>query len=245
MLPQGREQDPGNTGSGSTATTVAPKHGGRNRHATRALPTAGYLFKDKVDITNIIDPKDMGLTVLQARRKGTMHSFYSPEKYKVQVQQMQKKMESKQCGRPALDSQMWGDSIDTNPSWPKVNPDGHLRILFYNVHGISYKNNYFEMDMIMQMGGQVQADVMLITEVNLNLHKSKVRAKLKESIQSYDKYAKVQMAYPPDEPFTTSDFNMGGIWQLSRAALADGALRKGQIFMDDGVGYYYGERIPA
>ena len=60
------------------------------------------------------------------------------------------------------------------------------------------------------MGGQVQADVMLVSEVNLNLHKPSVRAKLRESIKSYDKYVKIQMAYPPDEPFTTSDFNMGG-----------------------------------
>ena len=38
----------------------------------KALPARGYLFEDKVDTDDSIDPKDMGLQVLQARRKGRM-----------------------------------------------------------------------------------------------------------------------------------------------------------------------------
>ena len=184
------------------------------------MPTAGYLYKDKIDTEQIIDPNDMGLMVLQAQRKGGLASFYSPTKYRAQIQNMRELMEHKRSGRPGQDSCMWGDDINYSSTWPKVNPKGHLRIMFYNVHGVSYKNNYFEMDMIMQMGGQMQADVMLLSEINLNLHQAKVRGKLRESIRGYDKYAKVQMAYPPDPPFTRSDFNMGGNMVIVQGGLS-------------------------
>ena len=195
--------------------------------ATRSLPVAGYLYKDKVDIKDIIDPKDLGLMVLQARRKGGMEKFYSPEKYTGQVQSMMAAMESKKEGRTVEDMETWGDEIGHSNKWPKIDPKGHIRIMFYNVHGISYKQNYFEMDMIMQMGGQVQADVILLAEVNLNMHKPGVRAKLRDSIKAYDKYAKIQMAYPPDEPFTTSDFNMGGNMAIVQGGLAGRCIEQG------------------
>ena len=62
-------------------------------------------------------------------------------------------METKKEGRTVEDMETWGDEIGHSNTWPKIDPKGHIRIMFYNVHGISYKQNYFEMDMIMQMGG--------------------------------------------------------------------------------------------
>ena len=204
--------------------TTIPEGDRQRRQRTNtphsSLPPAGYLFKDKLDLTNIIDPNDMGLKVLQARRKGKLELFHSPDKHLHQIQKMRQHMTEKKEGRPNLDTQMWGDDVTTSSTWPKVNPHGHLRLLFYNVHGISYKNNYFEMDMIMQMGGQVQADILLLTEINLNLHQARVRGKLRDSIRAYDKYAKVQLAYPPDTPFTQSAFNMGGNMVIVQGGLS-------------------------
>ena len=167
---------------------------GNGRAPERSLPEAGYLFKEKVDIKDVIGPIDLGLMVLQARQKGGLANFYSPAKYTEQVQAMRTVMKGKQEGQTTEDMKTLGDEIECSETWPKINPQGHIHIMFYNVHEVSYKQNYFEMDMIMQMGGQVQADVMLVSEVNLNLHKSSVRAKLRESIKSHDKYAKIQMA---------------------------------------------------
>ena len=221
MLATVRERDSRNSSSGSNPTNRGEKkQAGEHQISSRSLPTAGYLFKERVDISNIIDPLDMGLTVLQARRKGGLEVFYSPAKYTGQIQNIRDQMTKKRLGRTVTDLQTWGDGINVSSTWPKVDPEGHLRIMFYNVHGISYKNNYFEMDMLMQLGGQVQADVMLITEINLNLHQPKVRAKLKDSIRAYDKYAKVQMAYPPDSPFSTSEFNMGGNMAIVQGGLS-------------------------
>ena len=102
-----------------------------------SLPTAGYLFKDKIDTANIIDPHDMGLMLLQARRKGKLESFHSPEKHMKQVKHMRIQMEHKKVGRPEMDTQMWGDDINKSSTWLKIDLNGHLWILFYNVHVIS------------------------------------------------------------------------------------------------------------
>jgi hypothetical protein len=193
----------------------------------QSLPPAGYLFQRQLDTTTLIDPKDMGLTVLQARRKGRLANFHSPEKYITQLKKLRVQIETKTKHQLDRDANMWGDMITNSPTWPKVNTNGHIRILFYNVNGISYKNNYFEMDMIMQMGGQAQADIMLITEINLNLHKSQVRAKLRNSIKSYDKYAKVQLAYPPEAVHSVSDFNMGGNMSVIQGGLGGRCINQG------------------
>ena len=172
MLAATRKRDSRISNSGFNTTNGGGQHTRGRPSATRSLPIAGYLFKDKVNTNNILDPHDMGLTVMQARRKGGLEYFHSPEKYKLQARNIHTQMTQKKAGRPGMDLQTWGDGITSSATWPKVNPNRHLRIMFYNVHGISYKNDFFEMDMLMQLGGQVQADVMLITEINLNLHLS-------------------------------------------------------------------------
>ena len=232
MSAKGKEQDSRilktdfittDTGRGTTIRHTTSKF---KKYST-SLPPAGYLFKRKLDMAKIIDPKDMGLTVLQARRKGGLDAFYSPQKYITQIRKIRSYITEKKKHQLVPDARMWGDPITTSTTWPRIDPRGHLRILFYNVNGISYKENFFEMDMIMQMGGQVQADVMLITEMNLNLHKSRVRAKLKDSIRDYDKYAKVQMAYPPDAPHSVSDFNMGGNMAIVQGGLSGRCIDQG------------------
>ena len=170
MLPTDREQDPRDSGSGSTTI---------RRGQNRALPIAGYLFKEKVDVNDIIDPVDMGLKVLQARRKGGIEKFYSPERYQLQIKELMTSVNEKKESRTQTDLQMWGDDITNSDTWPKVKKSGHIRCLFYNVNGISHRQNYFEMDMAMQMMSQVQADILMISEVNLNMFKPRVRARLK------------------------------------------------------------------
>jgi hypothetical protein len=221
MVIREREREPVDTDPISNKNLTEDKiKKNRKKCNKHTLPPAGYLYKDKLEKNITIDPYDLGLTILQARRKGQMEAFYSPETYRERIQNIQDKMKTKRNGRPVIDSNMWGDELTTSEKWPKVNTQGHLRILFYNVNGISYKHNYFEMDMIMQLGGQAQADILLLTEINLNLHQAKVRQKVKDSIRAYDKYAKVQMAFPPDPPFTTSEFNMGGNMAIVQGGLS-------------------------
>ena len=222
MLYKEREREPEN----SNPTSIYNKNATVINHRklphtqTKSLPPAGYLFREKLDTTNIIDPQDMGLKILQARRKGKIALYNTPEQHMNQVKKLRSKMGEKRVGRTTKDQQMWGDDINYSSSWPKINPNGHIRLMFYNVHGISYKHDFVEMDMIMQIGSQVQADVMMLTEINLNLYKPRVRTKLRESIRAYDKYAKIQLAYPPDSPVTTSDFNMGGNMVIVQGGLS-------------------------
>ena len=215
-----RESENRNPTSIHKKNTTATKQRKLTHTRMTSLPPAGYLFKEKLDTTNIIDPQDMGLKILQARRKGKIALYNTPTQHMTQVKKIRCQMGVKKAGRPAMDQQMWGDNISYSSTWPKINSKGHIRLMFYNVHGISYKHDYVEMDMIMQIGSQVQADVLMLTEINLNLYQSRVRAKLRDSIRDYDKYAKVQMAYPPDSPYTTSDFNMGGNMVIVQGGLS-------------------------
>ena len=55
-----------NSSSGTTnADTNDRRRGnGQRRQTDRALPVAGYLYEEKTDVEDIIDPSDMGLNVL-------------------------------------------------------------------------------------------------------------------------------------------------------------------------------------
>ena len=52
----------------------------------------------------------------------------------------------------------------------------------------------------------------------------------------FDKYAKVEMAFPPEEPFTTSDFNMGGLMAIVQGGLGGRISDKGVTQLVAGVG---------
>ena len=185
-----------------------------------SLPERGYLFEDKVDITNIMDPADMGLQVLQARRKGKMEMFKAPARYMESMKEKFAGMAAKKEGRPNTDSLHWGDKPVYRESWPKIDTKGNLRILFYNVNGISALEDFIEMEMLMQTGAQEQADILMVTELNLNLHNKSIKSRLIQTVKQYDKYAKVQFSYPPENPNTTRAFNMGGTMIIVQGALA-------------------------
>ena len=75
----------------------------------KSLITRGYLFEDKVDTDDIMDPADMGLQVLQVRRKGRMELFKAPVQYMDCLKGKLTEMAAKKEGRPAMDSEHWGD----------------------------------------------------------------------------------------------------------------------------------------
>ena len=203
----------------NTRAGTAKKKQPRSRKQ-RALPARGYLFEDKVDTDDIIDPKDMGLQVLQARRKGHMEKFKAPVRYMEAIKAKFVEMASKKEGRPNSDSEQWGDKPVYRDSWPKVEKKGRIRVMFYNVHGISALEDFIEMEMLMQAAAMEQADVIMITEINLNMHVKGNRHRLIQAVKQYDKYAKVQLAYPPENSHTTRSFNMGGNMIIVQGALA-------------------------
>jgi len=190
------------------------------KRTKKSLPARGYLFEDKVDITNIMDPADMGLQVLQARRKGKLELFKAPVRYMESMKEKFAGMAAKKEGRPAIDSLQWGDTPVYRESWPKIDAKANLRVLFYNVNGISALEDFIEMEMLMQTGAQEQADILMVTELNLNLHNKAIKSRLIQTVKQYDKYAKVQFSFPPENPNTTRAFNMGGTMIIVQGALA-------------------------
>ena len=92
--------------------------------------------------------------------------------------------------------------------------------MFYNVHGISALEDFIEMEMLMQTAAQEQADIIMITEINLNMHTHSNKARLIQTVKQYYKYAKVQIAHPPENPNATRSFNMGSNMIIVQGALA-------------------------
>ena len=193
----------------------------------KSLITRGYLFEDKVNTDDIMDPADMGLQVLQARRKGRMELFKAPVKYMECIKGKLTEMAAKKEGRPAMDSEQWGDKPVYRENWPKVDTKGRLRVMFYNVHGISALEDFIEMEMLMQTAAQEQADIIMITEINLNMHTHSNKARLIQTVKQYDKYAKVQIAHPPENPNATRSFNMGSNMIIVQGALAGRVGKQG------------------
>lgn len=74
-------QDSRYSDSGVTTSNLPGRGGQHDRQAARLLPVAGYLYQEKTNVLNIIDPNDMGLKVLQARQKGKHVKYFSPERY--------------------------------------------------------------------------------------------------------------------------------------------------------------------
>ena len=214
------------------ATTTGAIHRGRNmttrnnrkqpkqKLPRRSLPARGYLFEEKADTTNIIDPHDMGLTVLQARRKGRLELFKAPIPYMEAMKTKLQIMEDKMDGRPDGDGRHWGDEPTYRTTWPKVDKKGAIRIMYYNVNGISASDDFIEMEMLMQTAAQEQVDIIMVSELNLNLYMPGVRARLTQAVKQYDKYARIQIAHPPENPHTTRTFNMGGNMIIVQGALA-------------------------
>ena len=93
-------------------------------------------------------------------------------------------------------------------------------MMFYNVHKINALEDFIEMKMLMQTAAQEQADIIMITEITLNMHVKANKYRLIQAVKQYDKYAKIQIAHPPENTNTTSSFNMGGNMIIVQGALA-------------------------
>ena len=108
----------------------------RRRTKKTSLPARGYLFEEKADIENIMDPADMGLTVLQARRKGKMELYKAPVPYMEAMKAKYEKMTEKTEGWPVADPQQWGDGLVYRDSWPRIDTKENIWILFIMSMGL-------------------------------------------------------------------------------------------------------------
>ena len=149
-----------------------------------------------------------------------MEFFEAPVRYMETIKSKLTEMAGKKEGRPIMDSEHWGDKPVYRNSWPKVDTKGHLRVMFYNVHKINALEDFIEMKMLMQTAAQEQADIIMITEITLNMHVKANKYRLIQAVKQYDKYAKIQIAHPPENTNTTSSFNMGGNMIIVQGALA-------------------------
>ena len=72
----------------------------------------------------------------------------------------------------------------------------NIRVMFANLGGINHENDLLDVDILMQHCAHYQVDVLMITEINLNLTQGSMRHRLREAFKRYDKHMKMQFAYP-------------------------------------------------
>ncbi len=78
---------------------------------TNSLTTHGYI--DEVELDTTIDVVHAGDTVMQARRRGKMKKFRSPDFYIKRCDELkEKKMTWSQNKATAADLQWWGDEAE-------------------------------------------------------------------------------------------------------------------------------------
>lgn len=87
----------------------------------------------------------------------------------------------------------WGDEATINRDWPNAQESGTIRIFGQNINGTSYKGKYSDWEMFLESTNKMQADVMCISEVNMDLNKANVRYELTQQARKMDK--NIQIGY--------------------------------------------------
>jgi hypothetical protein len=159
-----------------------------------SLTKSGYIDEIKIDTT--IDLHNAGDTVMQARRRGRMKYYQSPDFYVERCEEMEEKVQQWTSNKATTDDlQWWGDEISTSDQWPTPMKQ-NVRILFANMGGISHENDFIDVDIFMQHCAENQIDIIMLTEINLNLTQGRMRKNLREAFKRYDKHMKIQFAHP-------------------------------------------------
>ena len=163
------------------------------KHAN-SLTTKGYIDEIKIDTT--MDLRNAGDTMMQARRRGQMKYFQSPDFYIKRCDEMRQKAESWTLSKATDDDlQWWGDIPSESEQWPTPMKQ-NIRVLFANLGGMSHENDFTDVDILMQHCAEHQIDVLMITELNLNLTQGRMRNQLREAFKRYDRHMKIQFAFP-------------------------------------------------
>ena len=158
----------------------------RNPKNANSLTKNGYI--DEVQMDTTIDLQHAGDTVMQARRRGKMKYFQSPEFYVKRCEVMKAKVDQWTTNKATdEDLQWWGDEIQINDQWPTPMKQ-NIRILFANLGGLSHKNDFLDVDILMQHCAECQIDIIMLTEINLNLTQGRMRQKLREAFKRYDRH---------------------------------------------------------
>jgi hypothetical protein len=151
-----------------------------------------------------------------------------------EVYEKELKKVTHQCTQTIRDLKMteadlnWvGDEMRFQDQWPIQRQT--LRIAQINVNGLSFVNDNFNIDLLLQGMMAHQVDVAAIQEINLNMRNKKVQEKMIKAMKRFDKRAGVQFSKQPRKE--SNDIYMPGGTAIWNSGLYAGRFkRKGQDY---------------
>ena len=192
MSPHGSERDLSDSDCGSSDDEDEQRW--KKKAGTNSLTKSGYITEIKLDTS--IDLIHAGDTVMQARRRGSMKKFQSPDFYIKRCNELNDKATTwKEHKAKPADLHWWGDEAPMSESWPTPMKQ-NIRVMFANLGGISHENDMLDVDILMQHCANIQIDILMITEINLNLTQGRMRKKLRDAFKRYDRHTKISLAHP-------------------------------------------------
>ena len=120
-----------------------------------------------------------------------------------------------------------GDRLTLDNKWPNINSTQTLRILGQNLNGISYYNNYLDLDMTLQQMDAMQVCIAGYSEVNLDMNKNKIKYEVTQKIKNFDRSSSISMS-SSKTTLTTSKYKRGGTLSITRGTWAGRVIQKGQ-----------------
>ena len=122
----------------------------------------------------------------------------------------------------------WGNALQRSNKWPNINEDRTIRLYFQNLKGISYYNEYIEMEMLLEYLNEMQVDIAGLTEINLDLRNPTVRHKLISKGKKMDRHIKMTLSSSKFKgKGMQTDFKMGGTMTLTRGNWSGRIIKAG------------------
>ena len=128
----------------------------------------------------------------------------------------------------SIDNNCWhGDIFTLEEEWPNRNTNQTLRILGQNLNGVSYYNDYLDLDMTLQQMDAMQVGIAGYSEVNLDMNKNNVKYDVVTKVNFFDKSCVISTS-SSKTTLTTSKYKRGGTMTITRGTWAGRVIQKGQ-----------------
>ena len=128
----------------------------------------------------------------------------------------------------SIDNNCWhGDIFTLEEEWPNRNTNQTLRILGQNLNGVSYYNDYLDLDMTLQQMDAMQVGIVGYSEVNLDMNKNNVKYDVVTKVNFFDKSSVISTSLSKTT-LTTSKYKREGTMTITRGTWAGRVIQKGQ-----------------
>ena len=149
------------------------------------------------------------------KRKLTLDKWSAEVKTKLQEKGRLNAIKEKKESADEVKLRWFGDKIEHDEDWPNKTRDGIFRIMSQNINGTPTKDDYLDWEMLLDNVNNLQADIICLSELNLDVNKAEVAHKLIEKAKKMDMNMKVKLTTSKTS-VNTSNNKRGGTAALVR-----------------------------